>query len=418
MSANEAQHTLLSLPAEVKQNILGHLLCAELPVHIYNTMSGLFAKTSAIDNSVLYTCHDLYEHGRLVLYRQNHFILYHPPFRYGFNENWLVGIGSHDVAYLSSVETEFHMLDFGIKNAVHFHERRAEMAEYVQGYVQSLALFHVPITVNTGLRHLHMNLNYLNSPVHLATLMRALVTLPQLMTLELTLTAVPLIWLLYLNQRLRVPVSYRCKLFRWNPVRMFRRLEHRMRLAKQFEVHPVDRLPPDWVESDAYRAIIVPTFTDNGDWQVPVLDPSHLGTFDYTIGVNRWVGTLPKPREVLPVSDVTNHTISSVLSGVESLMGEQDLVSGRYTPAEFHAREYELARLQHEYLQSVWDEFKGMGLLERKPAQEQEQRVLHVLNEVNHLGEKNSLAEIMRSLHSKHTPQFISSGYDDILPFI
>jgi hypothetical protein len=369
MSVIETPRTLLSLPAEVKQSILGYLLCAEKPIGIYSAYYGSkVVRKYHIEIQVLCTCHDLYEHGRLVLYRQNWFSVFHASAD-RHEENWLAKLSSHNIAYLSSVKTNFCVLGDAIKNAVEFHKRRAELAEQVQVYVQTLALLHVPNTPNTGLRHLRVKFGYMNNPVHLATLMRALVTLPQLMSLELTLRAVPLVWLLYLNQSMRVPVSFRARLFRWDPLKMFRRLEHRMRLSKRFEVQPVDKLPEDWVDSDSYRAIVVPTFTDN-DWKVPVLDPNHYGTYDYNISADGWMGIVHEPLKFLPASDATNHTLSTVLTGVEYLMAEEDLVSGRYTAAEYHAKEYELARQQHAYLQSIWDEFKGMGLLERKSAQE------------------------------------------------
>ena len=411
MSANEAPRTLLSLPAEAKQKILGYLLCAEKPIKIYNARDGLIVRKTRIEIHVLYTCQDLYEHGRVVLYRQNCFSITQPSGR--DEENWLARLSSYNIAYLSSVELKLHTYRESIKNAVEFHKRRAESAELIQGYVQTLALLHVPITANTGLRHLRVECDYVNDPVHLATLMRALVTLPQLMTLELELAAVPLVWLLYLNQHLRISVSFRStRFFYWDPIELFKRLEHYMRLSKRFEVQPVDKLPEDWVDSDAYRAIVVPMFTDS-DWHVPVIDPNHYGTFKDFIGWDWWTGIVQEPHKFLPTSDVPNNTLSSVLSGVESLMAEKDLVSGRYTAAEYHAQEYELARQQHEYLQSVWNEFKGMGLLVRKPAQGHEDRVTNVSN-----GVCASLIDIMRAYRSKKASRFIGWGYDEIVPFI
>ncbi|OSS44015.1 hypothetical protein B5807_11351 [Epicoccum nigrum] len=249
MAANgEAPHTLLSLPAEVKQNMLSYLLCAEKPIDIFNDMHGLIVRHSAIYIPVLYTCHDLYERGRLVLYQRNHLFSDHRPPCFGAYKinwlKWLEKLSSHDVAYLSSVECKCYAVETGIKKTVEFHELRARLANLVQRYVENLAVLRVPKTVNTGLHHLHTTLDYLNEPVHLATFMRALTMLPQLNALKIALKAIPMVWLLYLNQRLRIPVSYRSKLFRWDPVKMFRRLEHRMRLSKQFEVRPVDKLPP------------------------------------------------------------------------------------------------------------------------------------------------------------------------------
>lgn len=407
MSVNEAPRTLLSLPPEVKQNILSYLLCAEKPINIYCAQIGLVVCKSHIEIEVLYTCQDLYEHGRLVLYRQNCFSIRQP--RDG-DENWLANLSSHNLAYLSSVETRFHTYGYRNKTAVEFHKWRALSAERVQEYLQTLALLHTPITTNTGLRHLRVEFDYVNDPIQLATIMRALVTLPQLMTLELKLVAVPPIWLQYLNQRLRVSVSFRStRFFHWDPIKLFRRLEHRMRLSKRFEVQPVDKLPEDWVDSDAYRAIVVPTFSDS-NWQVPMIDPNHYGTYNDNIGWEWWTGFVHEPHKFLPASDVPSHTMSSVLSGVEFLMAEKDLVSGRYTATEYHAREYELARQQHEYLQSVWNEFKGMGLLERKSAQGHEDRV------IKYLRPTASLVDEITASCPRNAPQFVGWGYDEIVP--
>jgi hypothetical protein len=410
MSVNQAPRTLLSLPAEVKQNILSYLLCAEEPFAIYNARR---IRKSHIEIQVLYTCHDLYGHGRLVLYRQNWFSITRLS---NDEDHWLAKLSSQNVASLSRVETSINSHGDNFQNAMHFHQRRAESAELVQRYIEVLALLRVPITPSTGLRHLRVECDYLSDPVDLATLMRALVTIPQLLTLELKLAAVPMVWALYLNQRLRIPVSFRStRFFYWDPIKMFKRLEHSMRLCKRFEVQPADKLPEDWVNSDAYRAIVVPTFTDN-DWQVPVIDPNHYGTFYDFIGWDWWTGIVHEPHKFrptsdLPTSDVPTHTLSSVLSGVESRMAEEDLVSGRYTASEYHAKEYELVSQQHGYLQSVWNEFKGMGLLERKAAQGHEDRVID-----GSIRSSASLVNIMRSYRSQSASQFIGLGYDDIVP--
>jgi hypothetical protein len=134
--------------------------------------------------------------------------------------------------------------------------------------------------------------------------------------------------------------------------------------------------------------------------------------------LDRWTVIVHEPHKFLLASDVPNHTPSSVLSGVESLMAKGDLVFVRYTPVGYHAQEYLLARLQHEYLQSVWDEFKSMGLLERKSVQEHEDRVMHVLNKINPGLEKANLAGIMRVRHSLRASQFRGTGYDDISPYL
>lgn len=101
--------TLLSLPPEVKQRILQYTISSVTRIHVCDSCSTWAVDPEYIQTAVMYTCRDLHEHARLVLYRYNTFVV---NVTFATNKQsrstWLRQIGSRNLAHISKLYLGFY----------------------------------------------------------------------------------------------------------------------------------------------------------------------------------------------------------------------------------------------------------------------------------------------------------------------
>ena len=287
-----APPTLLTLPYDVKVQILKELLWSEQTVEINKVWNGLNhnykGKLKGMWQqfwpAILRTCRTLYEDGVHILYNLNAFEIYFDPFsRRNYILEWVNNITYRNFLNVSNLNLS---LTFPKVEYKRNRSREGRLlvwlnnAKYVHKLIELLSLFASP---QSSLRHLTIDFRGDISEYILPqnvdtilieiTLLRCISGIKSLMSVGLE-GKIPKIWLQYLNRKMGIAIQTpRVSVHRWNLKEIIVELETGMKQTEDLLPRVAGKSPTAEVEGRGFA-------TDS--WNEPV--PRVFTSYDKETG--------------------------------------------------------------------------------------------------------------------------------------